>query len=100
MGRGYNIFEVNLAKKWPDISTGKEVVVEIQSRDEGCTHIVKALIGSPEKLPDGENLYVLSDDGRVKDEKWAIKVLEELDPDDVDLEEPILPGSPVQPYGM
>lgn len=100
MNRGYNIFEVTLGKKWPDISTGKEVVLEIQSRDDGCTHTVKAIIGSPEKLPDGDSLGVLSDDGRLKDEKWAIKVLEELDPDDMDPVEPIPPGSPVQPYGM
>ena len=25
MNRGYNIFEINLARKWPDIEAGKEV---------------------------------------------------------------------------
>lgn len=99
MSRGYHIFEVNLARKWDDIQAGKEVILEGQSLDDGCTHTVKAVVGKPEDLPDGVNLGILSDDGRLKDEKWAIKVLEELDPDDVEMDEPIPPGSPVKPYG-
>ena len=95
MGRGYHVFAVNLAKKFKEIKEGKEVILEVQSLDDGVTHTVRAIIDSPDKLPDGEHLGVLSDDGRLKDEKWAIKILEELDPEDVDLEEPIPPGTPV-----
>ncbi len=98
MSRGYHVFAVNLAKKWNDIKEGREVIMEVQSLDDGCTHVVRAIIDSPENLTDGDELGVLSDDGRLKDEKWAIKVLEELDPDEVELEEPVPPGTPVQ-YG-
>jgi hypothetical protein len=99
MSRGYNIFEVNLARKWSDIAAGKEVILEVQSLDEGCTHTVRAIVDLQEKLHDGLSLRVLSDDGRVKDDKWAIKVLELLDPDEVKLEPPLPQGSPVPPYG-
>jgi len=98
MSRGYHVFAVNLAKKWNDIKEGKPVIIEVQSLDEGCTHVVKAIIDSPENQPEGEALGVLSDDGRLKDEKWTIKVLEVLDPDEIELEEPVPPGTPVQ-YG-
>ena len=96
MGRGYHVFDVNLAKKWSEIKAGKEVVVEVKSLDDASTHVVKAIIGSPEQYPDGDPLGVLSDDGRLTDEKLVIKVLEELDPEDVELEEPILPGTKIQ----
>ena len=99
MTRGYNIFEVNLARKWPEISAGKEVIVELQSLDKGSNAVVRAIIAKAKDMPDGVPLGVVSDDGRIKDEKWAIKILEELDPDDVEPEPPADLGAPVPSYG-
>jgi len=85
MALGYAIFEVYLAKEWNNIQAGKEIVVEAHSRDDGSTHLVKAKIAkSKEKLPDGEALWVKNEDGAFLPENpWVIKILEELDPDEV-----------------
>jgi hypothetical protein len=85
MALGYAIFEVYLAREWDNIKAGKEIVVEVHSRDDGSTHLVKAKIAkSKEKLPDGEALWVKNEDGGfLAENPWAIKILEELDPDEV-----------------
>ena len=85
MALGYAIFEVYLAKQWDNIQAGKEIIVEAHSRDDGSTHLVKAKIAkSKEKLPDGEDLWVKNEDGAfLAENPWAIKIVEELDPDEV-----------------
>lgn len=92
MALGYAIFEVYVAREWDNILAGKEIIVEVHSRDDGITHLVKAKIAkSKEQLPDGEALWVKNEDGAfLAENPWAIKILEELDPDEV----PFVPAPP------
>ncbi len=96
----YAIFEVYIAQNYGDISEGKEIICEVLSLDEGVTKIVKTRIAkTKEELKGGDELLVKRESGEWKDEKWFIKVLEELDPDEVVL--PTAPLSATTPiYGV
>jgi len=85
VGLGYAIYEVYIAKEWNNIQTGNDVIVEVTSRDDLTSHLVKARIAeSKEQLPDGKELWVRTESGTwLPKNPWAIKVLEELDPDEV-----------------
>ena len=94
------IFEVYLSNNWDDIQAGKPILCEVQNLNDAAIHVVKAQIAqSAEKLPGGEELMIKTDEGAFKAEKWAIKVLEEFDPDEVELPAPppIKSGAPI--YG-
>jgi hypothetical protein len=82
----YAMFEVYLANNWSDVKAGKEITCELFCFDDASIHLVKAIIAKkPDSLPDGEELMVRNDEGQyIKDNPWAIKVIEELDPDEVD----------------
>lgn len=81
----YVIFETYLAANWKAIQAGEEVICEVQSMEDACPHFVKARIArSLEELPDGEELQVRNDDGMWLNKKLVIKVLEEIDPDELD----------------
>ena len=87
----YAIFEVYIAQNYTDISEGKEIICEVLSRDEGVTKIVKARIAKTKEELDGADLLMIKrDSGEWKDENWYIKVVEELDPDEV-----VLPTAPL-----
>lgn len=96
----YTIFEVYIARNYNDIMEGKEIVCEVLSREEGVTKVVKARIaGTKDELNNGDELLVKRESGEWKDEEWFIEVIEELDPDDVDL--PSAPISAAPPiYGV
>ena len=82
----YAMFEVYLAKNIADIEAGKEVTCEVFCFDDASIRLVKAKIArKPEELPDGEELLIRNDEGQwIKENPWVIKVIEELDPDEVD----------------
>jgi len=82
----YAIFEVYIANNISDIDTGKEITVEVFCMDDASIHLVKAKIAKdPGQLTDAEELMVRNDEGQfIKENPWAIQVIEELDPDDVD----------------
>ncbi len=81
----YVIFETYLAANWKAIQAGQEVTVEVQSKEDATPHLVKARIAqSGEELPGGEDLQVRNDDGMLLNKKLMIKILEELDPDEVE----------------
>lgn len=82
----FAMFEVYLAKNWADVEAGKEIICEVFRFDDASIHLVKARIAKkPEELPDGDELWVRNDEGAwIATNPWAIKVVEELDPDEVD----------------
>ena len=80
----YGIYEAYVAANWGDIQAGKPIVCEVQSVEEGITRVVKAQIAqSAAALPGADILRLKTDEGAWKEEKWAIKIVEELDPDEV-----------------
>jgi len=99
MAESYVIFEVYMAKNWEDIKAGKEVICEVQSQEDALTYLVKAKIAkSFEELPDGKVLQVRNEDGEWKRENWVIKIIEGLDPDEVEFSPPPVTSKP-QVYG-
>lgn len=77
----WSIFEVYIANNWKDIEAGKPVECELQSSEDRTMHWVKAQIAhSAKELPGGDELRIKNEDGKVKEETWRVKVLEELDP--------------------
>jgi len=82
----YAMFEVYLAKNWADIEAGKEIICEIFRLDDASIHLVKAKIAKkPEELPGGEELIIRNDEGAwIAKNPWVIKIIEELDPDEVE----------------
>jgi len=96
----YTIFEIYIVNNWNDIQAGKPIMSEVQSLDDGLIHIVKAEIAqSPDKLPGAEELIIKTEDGIFKSDKWAIKIIEEYDPDEVELPAPPPIKSDIPIYG-
>ena len=82
----YALFEVYIANNISDIDAGKEIICEVFCIDDASIHLVKAIVAkSPDGLEGAEELMVRNDEGQfIKDNPWAIQVIEELDPDDVE----------------
>jgi len=82
----YAMFEVYLAKNIADIEAGKEITCEVFCFDDASIHLVKALISKDaDSLTASEELMIRNDEGQyIKDNPWAIQVIEELDPDEVE----------------
>ncbi len=80
------MFEVYLAKNWADVEAGKEITCEVFFYDDASIRLVKARIAKePDQLPDGEELWIRNDEGQwIKKNPWRIKILQELDPDEID----------------
>jgi hypothetical protein len=73
---GYEIF----VGKLEELEEGKELQKEIRDAQTYERKTVKALFSaSPEKLPDGEPLWIRGGLGRLLDEKpWRIKIIGEV----------------------
>lgn len=82
----YEILEEYVEAKKSDIAAGTPVVVEVRDTDTFERLVVKALIAPPEGKLDGADALVLRDLAEnVAAEGWKIKVLEEVDPESVDI---------------
>lgn len=70
---GYEIFVSKLA----ELEEGKELQKEVRDAQTYQRKNVKALVSSsPQKLPDGENLWVRGPLGQLLDNKpWRIKIV-------------------------
>jgi hypothetical protein len=83
---------VTFVRRMRDLNEGKEILF-IKDLTPGSrkydTRLVRAdLSRQPDKLPDGDVLWIRSETGRLQPQPWAIKVLEELPP--------YVPGQPWQ----
>ena len=67
-----------------ELSIGSEIDIMIRDRDTFQSRAVRAIIFSQESQESGENLWVMSPLGVLKDNKpWKIKILQELDEDEL-----------------
>ena len=84
MSEGYEIHEVYLFKQKKDIEEGKEIVCELMPLSTFSRTLVKAKIAkSSDELLGGEKLRVRKESGEVEEGRWLVKIIEELDPDEV-----------------
>lgn len=69
-----------------DIDQGKDVVVEVRDTDTFERLVVRARIAPPGKnLPDGDSLVLRNLAENVAEDGWTIQVIEELDPESVEI---------------
>jgi hypothetical protein len=82
----FEILEEYVHSQKADIDQNKPVTVEIRDLDTFERLVAKVLIGSPESpLEDGDQLILKNLAENVTSDQWTVKVLEELDPDEVDI---------------
>lgn len=83
---GYEILEEYVHGQRADIDQGKPVTVEVRDRDTFERLVVKAKIAPPDAdLEGGEQLILRDLAENVSADDWKIVVLEELDPESVDI---------------
>ncbi len=83
---GYDILEEYVHGQRADIDQGNPVTVEVRDRDTFERLVVKAKIAPPgADLEGGEQLILRDLAENVSADDWKIVVLEELDPESVDI---------------
>jgi hypothetical protein len=82
----YEILEEYVVAKRSEIDQGNPVTVEVRDTDVFERLVVKAQIAPPGKTLDGADRLILRNlAGNVSADNWTIKILEELDPETVDI---------------
>ncbi len=82
----YEILHEYLQAHQADNEQGNPVIVEVRDRDTCERWVVRAMIAPPGQELDGGDQLVLRDLAEnVAADDWAIKIIEELDPDSVDI---------------
>lgn len=82
----YEVLEEYVHSKMNEINTGSEVIVEVRDTDTFERLTVKAVIAQPGRnLEDADELVLRNLAENIAAEGWQIKIIEELDPEDVDI---------------
>jgi hypothetical protein len=82
----YEVLEEYVHSKMNEIKAGSEVIVEVRDTDTFERLTVKAVIAQPEqKLEDADELVLRNLAENIAAKGWQIKIIEELDPEDVDI---------------
>ncbi len=75
MKKEYDTFVETLSQ----LQEGEEIELAIRDCETYEAIVVKAIISrSPEKLPDGDTLWIRFSRGQLHPEPWAIKITQEL----------------------
>jgi hypothetical protein len=82
----YEILEEYVHSKRADIDQGNPVILEVRDLDTFERLVAKVKIGPPEApLENGDQLILRNLAENVVSDAWTIEVLEELDPDDIEI---------------
>ncbi len=82
----YEVLEEYVHSKMDEINAGSEVIVEVRDTDTFERLTVKAVIAQPEqKLEDADELVLRNLAENIAAKGWQIKIIEELDPEDVNI---------------
>lgn len=82
----YEILQEYVEAQQGDIDEGNPVIVEVRDRDTFERLVVRAMIAPPGQELDGGDQLVLRDLAEnVAADDWAIKIIEELDPESVEI---------------
>jgi len=61
------------------LKEGEEIEIAIREMDIYRTRLVKAVVySSPDKLPDGDNLWIRYNRGNLRPSPWKIKIIKDL----------------------
>jgi hypothetical protein len=84
----YTMHEVYISREMAKLRAGEPILCEIMTED-GEVRVVKAQIAtSKEELPGADDLVLWTETGEKKKETLAIKILEVLDEEEVELPPP------------
>lgn len=80
---GYQVYINLLEPLMKDIEAGREVQLSLSDSVTWGLKQVRAVIGRPPvELTDGVHLWVRTKEGRLIDQPWTIRIVEELDEED------------------
>jgi hypothetical protein len=84
--RTYEVLEEYIEELRPDIDQGQPVTVEVRNVDTFERLVVQAQIEPPGATSEGLDRLILRNLAEnVSSDEWAIRILEELDPESVDI---------------
>ena len=67
-----------LEEQMGEIEAGRPIMIQVTDREIFEQKVVKAIITrSPDKLPDGENLWIKNEREEIGPVPWKIKIIEE-----------------------
>ena len=67
-----------LEEQMGEIEAGRPITIQVTDREIFEQKVVKAIITrSPDKLPDGENLWIKNEREEIGPVPWKIKIIEE-----------------------
>jgi hypothetical protein len=82
----YEVLEEYVHSKMNEINAGSEVIVEVRDTDTFERLTVKAVIAEPgQELEGAAELVLRNLAENIAAEGWHIKIIEELDPESVDI---------------
>jgi hypothetical protein len=82
----YEVLEEYVHSKMNEINAGSEVILEVRDTDTFERLTVKAVIAQPgQELEDADDLVLRNLAENIAAEGWHIKIIEELDPEDVNI---------------
>lgn len=82
----YEILQEYVEAQQGEIEKGSPVVVEVRNTDTFERLVVRAMIAPPgQALDDGDQLVLRDLAENVAADDWAIKIIEELDPESVEI---------------
>jgi hypothetical protein len=86
MSSRFEVLEEYVHSQRADIDQGKPVVLEVRNTDTFERLVVRALVAPPgQPLPDAAPLALMNLAENVSSDQWRIRVLEELDPEAVEI---------------
>lgn len=86
---GYEVFHSFLDANSEAIESGQPILLEVTDLDTLEKKVVRALVKERAEQSEGwSELWVRDKEDKIQPQPWAIKVLEELDPDEVRVTRP------------
>jgi hypothetical protein len=86
MSGHFEVLEEYIHAQRADIDQGKAVVLEVRNTDTFERLVVRALVAPPgQNIEGSEQLHLMNLAENVASDEWRIKVLEELDPEAVEI---------------
>ena len=80
---GYQVYINLLEPLLKDIEEGREVQLSVSdSATWGLKQVRAIIVRPPAEVKEGVHLWVRTKEGRLMDQPWTIRILEELDEED------------------
>lgn len=88
---GFEVFHTFLESNADKISNGENILLEVTDLDTVSKLTVKAIVKVRTEDEDSEawkDLWIRDEHDKILPDRWKVKILEELDPDEVEVHRP------------